>query len=177
MRPQPPPIRLKRQSKPALAPSGVPLAMVPMRPPPAAPPPAAPKRPAPPGPCRIGIPRHKGKRTLPEGAVAITREWGCPFRIRQAPAGRKPFRVDWQGTGLGRGRPRPAWWQPSNHGDRRAAQEECLAAFELWLGEPEQADLVARIKAELKGQALACCCSRSTPCHGDVLLRVADNTM
>jgi hypothetical protein len=60
--------------------------------------------------------------------------------------------------------------------DRRAAQQEIQAALELWLGEPEQADLVAAIRSKLSGKILACRCGAGSPCHGDVLLRVARAT-
>jgi hypothetical protein len=149
--------RLKRR------PRTMPLAVVPL-----------PKPPAPRRPCRITLRPRRGGIAIPEGAVAIIGSWGCPFRIRQAPAGRKPYRVDWCPSGMGRNRCRPVWWEPINCPDRRSAQLEILAALELWLEEPEQADLVAKIRAELRGKPLACCCGPSTPCHGNVLVRIAN---
>jgi hypothetical protein len=131
--------------------------------------------PAPPGPCRIKLWLRGGKILVPEGAMAVIDfPWGCPFRIRRAAAGRKPFSVQWRPIGLGVDRPRPRWFEPINHAVRREAQEEAAAALELWLGEPEQADLVAKIQGELRGKPLACLCGPRTPCHGDVLVRVAN---
>jgi hypothetical protein len=75
---------------------------------------------------------------------------------------------------MGRGRPRPSWFEPINCADRRQAQGEIIAALELWLFEPGQADLVAQIRHELKGKPLACLCGPGTPCHGDVLLNIAN---
>ena len=118
--------------------------------------------------------RRKGRLLIPPGAVVIIGEWGSPFRIRVAPAGCKPYRVDWHPIGLAKGRPCPTWWEPINCPDRRSAQREILAALELWLGEPEQADLVEAIRTKLRGKILACYCGPATPCHGDVLIAVAN---
>lgn len=39
---------------------------------------------------------------------------------------------------------------------------------------PEQADLVQRIKRDLRGKNLACWCPPGSPCHADVLLEIAN---
>src|SRR5262249_38174177 len=82
---------------------------------------------------RIQIRRRKGCRLIAPGAVVILGEWGSPFRIHQAPAGCKPYQVQWWSVGLGKGRPCPDWWAPINCPGRRIAQLEILAALELWL--------------------------------------------
>jgi hypothetical protein len=58
--------------------------------------------------------------------------------------------------------------------DRPTAQQACQAALAVWLAAPEQADLVAKIRTELKGKILACLCKVGTPCHGDLLARLAN---
>lgn len=51
------------------------------------------------------------------------------------------------------------------------SREEVVAKYEQWLlGQPE---LVAKVKAELKGKVLACWCA-PLACHGDVLVRIAN---
>ena len=45
-----------------------------------------------------------------------------------------------------------------------------------WLQEPEQADLVAAIRTELRGKDLACWCREGLLCcHADTLLRIANS--
>jgi hypothetical protein len=39
----------------------------------------------------------------------------------------------------------------------------------------EQVDLVAKIQAHLEGKALACRGGQGTPCHGDLLTKIAAN--
>jgi len=43
-----------------------------------------------------------------------------------------------------------------------------------YLARPEKAELVAAIKAELRGKDLACWCPLDEPCHADVLLKIAN---
>lgn len=40
---------------------------------------------------------------------------------------------------------------------------------------PERADFRAQVRAELRGRDLACFCAEGTPCHGDVLLELANS--
>ena len=45
-----------------------------------------------------------------------------------------------------------------------------------WLHEPEQADLVAAIRTELRGKDLVCWCREdSLWCHADALLEIANS--
>lgn len=46
--------------------------------------------------------------------------------------------------------------------------------FAEYLARPEQAELVADIKASLRGKRLACWCPPDAPCHADVLLKIAN---
>lgn len=52
-------------------------------------------------------------------------------------------------------------------------REEAIAMYEEWL--LRQPELVAAAKQELRGKILGCWCSPH-PCHGDVLLRIANGT-
>jgi hypothetical protein len=46
--------------------------------------------------------------------------------------------------------------------------------FREYLDRPEQVDKRARIRAELRGKDLACWCPLDEPCHGDVLIEIAN---
>jgi hypothetical protein len=43
-----------------------------------------------------------------------------------------------------------------------------------WLHRPEQADLRAAVRRELRGLRLGCWCEQPGPCHGHNLCEVAD---
>lgn len=49
-----------------------------------------------------------------------------------------------------------------------------VSLFREHLARPEQAALVADIRATLRGKNLACWCPSDGPCHADVLLQVAN---
>lgn len=74
------------------------------------------------------------------------------------------------------GRPSP-WGNPFSEKKatlaryRTATREEAIQKYEEWL--LAQPDVVELVKAELKGKILGCWCSPK-PCHGDVLVRVAN---
>jgi hypothetical protein len=51
-------------------------------------------------------------------------------------------------------------------------QGECVGMYEDWVRNKHE--LVAAIKAELKGKDLLCWCAPE-PCHADVLLRIAND--
>jgi len=70
---------------------------------------------------------------------------------------------------IGRGGP---WGNPfviGEHGDRTAV----IARYERWLA--TQPELMERARRELAGRDLECFCAPA-PCHGDVLLRVANES-
>lgn len=50
--------------------------------------------------------------------------------------------------------------------------DEAVACFREMLAHCP--DLIARIKAELRGHNLACFCKLGEPCHADVLLEIAN---
>lgn len=98
-------------------------------------------------PQRIQRRRTKGWR-IPEGAVYVGRptKWGNPFRVGKE----IPFLPG------------------------RKVQDN-LHAVSLFVGSaPQNEQLVAAAKAELKGKNLVCWCSLRVPCHADVLLKIAN---
>ena len=54
------------------------------------------------------------------------------------------------------------------------SNEEAVAAFEEWIGRPEQAKLVGRAKRELAGYDLCCWCSLDQRCHADIWLKIVN---
>ena len=49
---------------------------------------------------------------------------------------------------------------------------EIIRKYEVWImGQP---DLLAKVRRELRGKDLYCYCKPGQPCHGDVLLRIAN---
>jgi hypothetical protein len=69
------------------------------------------------------------------------------------------------------GLPKSKWANPFKI-IRDGTRDEVIEKFERWLGEPEQANLMAALP-ELRGKDLACWCAPKA-CHGDVLLRLAN---
>jgi hypothetical protein len=67
---------------------------------------------------------------------------------------------------------RPSKWGNPFVVGRDGARGECIALFERWLLENEQ--LMAAL-GELRGLVLGCWCA-PRPCHGDVLVRLANQT-
>ena len=67
------------------------------------------------------------------------------------------------------GRP-TKWGNPFVIG-KDGTREEVVEKYELWL--KDNTELVNEAKKELKGKTLACWCS-PLACHGDVLIRVAN---
>ena len=129
-----------------------------------------------PPPLRLVMGRTRSYCLLP-GFVNGLGRWGCPFRVlerRRKDGTFAGWSVAWRGHGLGEGKPRPAGWKPCEFRDRREAQIAALGAFVTWINHADQADVVARIRRELRGRDLACFCSERSPCHADVLLVVAN---
>jgi hypothetical protein len=67
---------------------------------------------------------------------------------------------------------RPSKWGNPFAVGRDGARAECIELYELWLLEDEQ--LMATL-GELRGLVLGCWCAPG-PCHGDVLVRLANAT-
>jgi|SRR5271155_3263948 len=53
-----------------------------------------------------------------------------------------------------------------------STREEAVAAFRRWIYNPENGELLQRVKTELKGKVLGCWCKPQS-CHGDVLAEIA----
>jgi len=72
---------------------------------------------------------------------------------------------------------RPSLWgnpfKAADYGRGEHAQAIAMTLFECWLEEPAQKPLVAAIKRDLRGKNLACWCKSGTPCHADVLIKIA----
>jgi hypothetical protein len=127
-------------------------------------------------PCRLVMGRTRGYCLLP-GFVNCLGRWGCPFRVferRRKDGTFAGWSVTWRDHGLGLGKPRPPGWKPAAFPDRWDAQVAALVAFVSWINHPAQADVVARIRRDLRGRDLACFCSEHSPCHADVLLLAAN---
>lgn len=102
-------------------------------------------------PARIQRKREKGWR-LPEGAICVTRpgRWGNPFVI-------------------GKPAPRPALSPGPDVIVRDAAH--AVRLYRAWINTQGRSNGMIPI---LGGHDLACWCPLGTPCHGDVLLELAN---
>lgn len=52
--------------------------------------------------------------------------------------------------------------------------EAAVKYFEIMVNHPESAKFKDEVKAQLKGKNLACFCPIDSPCHADILLRIAN---
>ncbi|HEV7346148.1 MAG TPA: DUF4326 domain-containing protein [Devosia sp.] len=90
---------------------------------------------------------------LPAQSVARPGPWGNPFSIAEVMGE----------TGLG----------------RDAAQQEAVRRHERWikgdLAGPKSAPMLDEMRTRLGGRNLACWCRQGSPCHVDVLLRLAND--
>jgi len=127
-------------------------------------------------PRRLVMGRNRGYCLLP-GFVHCLGRWGCPFRVferRRKDGTFAGWSVTWRYRGIGRRKPRPRGWKRSRFADRWDAQVAALEAFVAWINHPDQADVVARIRRDLRGRDLACFCTEHSACHADVLLVAAN---
>lgn len=65
---------------------------------------------------------------------------------------------------------RPGLWGNPFHVDVDGTREECIQMYEDWI--KTQPELMRQL-CSLKGRVLGCWCSPK-PCHGDVLIRLAN---
>lgn len=49
-----------------------------------------------------------------------------------------------------------------------------IASFKRWVS--KNPDYVAAVRQELRGKVLGCTCRMGIPCHGDVLVEIADGS-
>lgn len=117
-------------------------------------------------PERIQLSRAKGWR-MPENTVKVDRStaWGNPHAVRN-------------GRILGDGKP---WCEVYFVGGSMAhfdskdeAAAVSVATFERWIQQWPQHKLMSAAMHALAGKNLACWCKPGTPCHADVLLRLAN---
>lgn len=66
---------------------------------------------------------------------------------------------------------RPTQWGNPFQIGRDGDRAEVIAKYRAWL--MAQPDLVTAVRRELKGRSLICWCAPQ-PCHGDVLIEVAN---
>lgn len=119
-------------------------------------------------PKRIQLHRTKGWRK-PEGTITVARPgyWGNPFVIGQTPRQHRERDPELVERGdLGR--------YDDEHPLTRA---EAIAAYEAWI--PTAVGRSGRLRVDeareqLRGHDLACWCSLDGPCHGNVLLAIAN---
>lgn len=151
-------------------------------------------------PIRVQMTRHKKWRPEHPTAVRIDRntKWGNPFRIGHAQLRfpREDGREQWEFEG--RLHKRSGERHAFHHGDytlredgsklyrvtwhdvRDATVEECVALYrEQMTGNVDLLKFpyesrVEEIRRELAGRDLACWCKPGDPCHGDVLLELAN---
>jgi hypothetical protein len=64
-------------------------------------------------------------------------------------------------------------FEPDRLGDP-AAYAAAAARFREWVTSPEQAELLAEARRELRGRDLGCYCRLDLPCHADVLLELVN---
>ena len=62
---------------------------------------------------------------------------------------------------------------PGEYGDP-AAHARVVAQYREWITAPQQAELLARARRELRGLDLGCFCRLGLPCHADVLLELVN---
>lgn len=79
---------------------------------------------------------------------------------------RNIFRANWFG---------PRQWPPCQAPDQLLTPEDTIRLFrEWWLWNLDVDPTGAQKLAELRGKNIACYCEARTPCHGDVLLEIAN---
>lgn len=107
-------------------------------------------------PVRITLSRKKGWR-MPPNTLKVSRpgKWGNPFRIGHM----------------------PDVCPPSEH-YRACSQADAVRLYREWLFSTDAGlEIMSRCKIELRGKNLACWCKPGTPCHADVLLRLANQPL
>jgi hypothetical protein len=122
--------------------------------------------------ARVRLNRHSAPFV-----VAVTRSpWASPFRIVADDEDdlRGPCNITWTARGAGRLRSMPPGFELIHCANRLEAQELIKILFRDWLLEPDRSGLLERIRTELPGKLLGCRCNPRTPCHGDVLLELAN---
>jgi hypothetical protein len=120
-------------------------------------------------PRRITFHRYDGE-PLPIGARLVTRasRWGNPFQITPWEPTRG-YIVQWA-----RRMAPPPWAVPCYFTDRDAAHNCAVLLYRRWIGGPDQAALLAAMRAALRGRDIACSCPPELACHADVILEIVN---
>ena len=109
----------------------------------------------------------------------------APRNITPAPPSQRAPRLrhkDAVYIGRGIGTTNERWGQPCPWGNRfkiqgrntSTARQTAANRHREWLHHPDQADLRAAVRRELRGLRLGCWCEQPGPCHGHNLCAVAD---
>lgn len=70
------------------------------------------------------------------------------------------------------------WGNPYQGGfDGDGDRAHLVQLYSAYLARSEQAELVAKVRAQLRGKNLACWCPLDGPCHADVLLDLANSPL
>lgn len=69
---------------------------------------------------------------------------------------------------------RPSHWGNLFVIGRDGTQAQCVRRYRIWLARPAQKAFRREARQALRGKNLACWCPLGTPCHGDVLLALAN---
>ncbi len=105
------------------------------------------------------------------GMIVCSPAWGSPFRTREVDA---RWLVVWVGDQMRLGEYKPASWVDISCESRQEAAQLCQEAFRDWITSPAQSKLLDHARAILRGYNLVCFCPAVYPCHGDVLLDLAN---
>ena len=133
-----------------------------------------PRKPLPPL-IRVENPRRlrKGSKEHRKlgGLVIASPAWGSPFRPREVDG---QWFVAWIGDEMQLGRFKPDGWEDIPYETRLEAAQLALEAFRDWIASPASSGLLDDARAILRGYNLICFCPPDWPCHGDVLLELAN---
>ncbi|MGZ3388722.1 MAG: DUF4326 domain-containing protein [Isosphaeraceae bacterium] len=105
------------------------------------------------------------------GFVVASPAWGSPFRPREIDS---PWFVAWTGDDQELGQYKPDGWEDIPRESRLEAAQLALEAFRDWITSPAQSSLLDHARAILRGYNLVCFCPHDWPCHGDILLELAN---
>jgi hypothetical protein len=119
-------------------------------------------------PARLQLRRDKGWRK-PRNTIVVARpsKWGNPFRFDRDARGRWLVTAPWSS-------------EATEASDKQDARRASVHAFRSYLesrvpdANDENYPSDDEIRAELAGRDLACWCPLDEPCHGDVLLDIAN---
>ena len=67
------------------------------------------------------------------------------------------------------------WGNPYTVAECGSRKEAVAMYIHSWLADPMRLPIASQVVAELRGKNLACWCPIDQPCHGDVLLDIANN--